>query len=75
MILNIANLYYSNIGVDQILAMDINGDDGDDVAFNTIDNAIPSPYLSYAGSGNANDSTNMDERSVRGGSSGANRYH
>lgn len=34
--------------VDQILAMDLNGDDGDDVQFNSGD-AIPSPYLSYEG--------------------------
>ena len=32
--------------VDQILAMDMNGDDGDDVQFNSAD-AIPSPYISY----------------------------
>jgi hypothetical protein len=52
--------------VDQILAMDINGDDGDDVTYNTAD-AIPSPYLSYeqvAGS-------NEDARSMRNNGAGS----
>ena len=46
--------------VDNILAMDINGDDGDDITFNSSDQPISSPYLSY-GTG---DAANADDRSV-----------
>ena len=67
--------------VDQILAMDLAGEDGDDVSFSNTDSAISSPYLTYGnevGNGaTANDRTggsgpgadrdrDRDDRSVRG---------
>lgn len=58
--------------VDPILAMDLNGDEGDDVVFNSAD-AIPSPYLAYetpAGPPMSEDNNNATKRSSSGTSSG-----
>jgi len=59
--------------VDQILAMDLAGDDGDDVSFSNTDSAISSPYLTYgnevgaSGAGGAGErERDRDDRSVRG---------
>ncbi len=59
--------------VDQVLGMDLNGDDGDDVTFSSADHAISSPYLTYGNElGTANGGNNMDreratdDRSTRG---------
>jgi len=51
--------------VDQILAMDLTGDDGEDISFGGTD-PIPSPYLSYTidGSTAVGGSVAMDDRSV-----------
>ena len=65
--------------VDQILAMDLAGEDGDDISFANADSAISSPYLTYgneavAGAvggpggdrGPGGGGADRDDRSVRG---------
>jgi len=52
--------------VDQILAMDLAGDDGEDISFGGGADPIPSPYLSYTNDGSATvgGSVAADDRSV-----------
>lgn len=52
--------------VDQILAMDLGGDDGEDISYGGGADPIPSPYLSYTNDGSATVGGSMaaDDRSV-----------
>lgn len=52
--------------VDQILAMDLGGDDGEDISYGGGADPIPSPYLSYTNDGSATvgGSMSADDRSV-----------
>lgn len=61
--------------VDMILGMDMNGDEGDDIAFDNASAqqpAISSPYLSYGGNGDGDDNRSIrpsDKSTTGGGSS------